>query len=110
VCKCTVVSHVSSCIAQTTLSSWTKSGSMSPLTTKVALDSKTRRGRMTGSEDMAVGADVVGTVLSIMTSMMAPKTLGKSRGGESSNGNINNTGGGREDRTIISDLYHERLI
>jgi hypothetical protein len=88
VCKCTVVSHVSSCIAQTTLSSWTKSGSMFPSTTKVTLDSKARCGRMTGSGNVTVGADIVGTVLLIVTSMTAPKTLGKGGSGESMDGNM----------------------
>jgi hypothetical protein len=50
---------------------------------------------MTGSGDMAVGANVVGTVLSIMTSTTALKTLGESRGRESLNGNMNKMGGGR---------------
>jgi hypothetical protein len=50
---------------------------------------------MTGSGDMAVGANIVGTVLFIITSTTAPKTLGKSRGRELSNGNMNKAGGGR---------------
>jgi hypothetical protein len=48
---------------------------------------------MTGSGDVAVGTDVVGTVLSIMTSTTAPKTFGESGGREPSNGNMNQTGG-----------------
>jgi hypothetical protein len=44
---------------------------------------------------VAVGTDVVGTVLSIMTSMMALKTFSESGGREPSNGDMNQTGGSR---------------
>jgi hypothetical protein len=50
---------------------------------------------MTGSGDVAVGADIVGTVLSIMTSTTAPKTFSESGGRELPNRNMNQTGGGR---------------
>jgi hypothetical protein len=110
VCKCTVVSHVSSCIAQTTLSSWTKSGSMFPLTAKVALDSKASHGRMAGGRKVAVGADIVGAVLSIVTSMTAPKTFGEGGSRESADGNVHKASGSRQYGLVIPDPYHEGLI
>jgi hypothetical protein len=47
---------------------------------------------MTGGGNVAVGADIVGAVLSIVTSTTAPKTLGESRSGEASDWDVNKTG------------------
>jgi hypothetical protein len=44
---------------------------------------------------MAVGADVVGTILSIVTSTTAPKALGEGRSRKASNWNVNKASGGR---------------
>jgi hypothetical protein len=46
---------------------------------------------MTGSGNVAVGADVVGTVLSIVTSTTTLKALGEGRGGEASDWNMYKT-------------------
>ena len=43
---------------------------------------------MTGGGNMAVGADIVGAVLSIVTSTTAPKTLGEGGSGEASDWNM----------------------
>jgi hypothetical protein len=93
-CKSTVVSNMSSCMAQTTLSGGAKAGPMSPSTTKVALDSKASSGRVTWGGDLAMWADVVGAIFSIMTSKMTPKALGECSGGASTDGNLNKTRGG----------------
>jgi hypothetical protein len=47
---------------------------------------------MTGGGNMAVGADVVGAILSIVTSTTTPKALGEGRGGEASDWNMDKTG------------------
>ena len=63
---------------------------MSPLTTKVALDRETSCLRMTGGGNMAMGANIIGTVLSIMTCTMTSKTLGEGRCGAAMNGDSDN--------------------
>jgi hypothetical protein len=94
VCKCTIVSNMSSCIAQTTLSGRTKAGPMSPSTAKFALDSETSGDRVTWSGDMTMWADVVGAILSIVTSMMTPKALRECSGRASTNRYLDKTSGG----------------
>jgi hypothetical protein len=93
VCKYTVVSNMSSCMAQTTLSGGAKAGPMSPSTAKVALDSKTSGGRVTWSGDLAMWADVVGAIFSIMNSMMTLKALSECSGRASTNRNLDKTSG-----------------
>ena len=75
----TVVSDMTSSIAYVTDSGRTEPITMSPATAKVALDRQTSGLRMTGSGEMAMGADVVGAIFSIMTSTKALKTLCKER-------------------------------
>jgi hypothetical protein len=56
---------------------------------------------------MAVGADIVGTVLSIVTSTTAPKTLGEGRSGEASDWDMYKTSWSGQNGTVVSYPYHE---
>jgi hypothetical protein len=75
VCECTIISNMSSCIANIILSGQVEMGIMSPSTTKVALDSETSCGRVTQGGDIAVRANVVRAVLSIVISTMTSKAF-----------------------------------
>jgi hypothetical protein len=65
---------------------------------------------MTGGGNMAVGADIVGAVLSIVTSTTAPKTLGEGGSGKASDWNMYKTSWSRQNGTVVSYPYHERLV
>jgi hypothetical protein len=65
---------------------------------------------MTGGGNVAVGADIVRAVLSIVTSTTAPKTLGEGRSGEASDWNMYKTSWSRQNGTVVSYPYHERLV
>ena len=54
---------------------------------------------------MAVRADVEGAVLAIVTCARAPKAFSESGSGAMRNGNIEEARWGRNDRTIVSELY-----
>ena len=59
---------------------------------------------------MAVGTDVEGTVFTIVTCTMAPKTFSKHGGGAASDWDVKKVSWGGEDRTIVTELYHKRAI
>ena len=59
---------------------------------------------------MAVRADVEGAVLAIVTCARAPKAFGKSRSGATRNGDVEEACWGRNDRTIVSELYDKRPV
>jgi hypothetical protein len=65
---------------------------------------------MSWCRDMAVGADVVGAVLSIVTLMMTLKTFGESSSRALMNRYLNETSGGGQQSTVVSEPYHERLV
>jgi hypothetical protein len=65
---------------------------------------------MTGGGNMAVGADIVGAVLSIVTSTTAPKTLGEGGSGEASDWNMYKTSWRGQNGTVVSYPYHELLV
>lgn len=71
----TVVSNVTSSITYVIDSGRTEPITMFPATAKVASDRQTSSLRMTRSREMAAGADIVGEIFSIMTSIKTPKTL-----------------------------------
>ena len=75
---------------------------MSPSAAKVALGRKT--------SGVAMGTDVEGTVFTIVTCTMTPKTLGQSGSGATSDRDIKEASRSREDRTIVTKLYHERTV
>ena len=50
--------------------------------------------RVSGSGEVAMGTNVEGAVLAIVTCARAPKALGE----------------GRDDRTIVSELHDERMV
>ena len=59
---------------------------------------------------MTVGTDVEGAVLTIVTCARAPKALSERRGGATRDGDIKEVRGGRNNRTIVSELYDKRAI
>ena len=60
--------------------------------------------------DNPVGTDVEGAVLMIVTCARAPKALSEHRGGAMRDGDIKEARGGRNNRTIVSELYDKRAI
>ena len=66
--------------------------------------------RVTGGGEMAVRADVEGAVLAIVTCARAPKAFGKSGSGATRNGDVEEARWGRNDRTIVSELYDKRPV
>ena len=59
---------------------------------------------------MAVGTDVEGAVLTIVTCARAPKAFSESRSGAMSDGDIEEASRGRNDRTIVSELHNKGLV
>ena len=59
---------------------------------------------------MAVGADVEGAVLTIVTCARAPKALSERGGGAMGDGYIKEAHWGGKNRTIVSQLYDKRAI
>ena len=57
-----------------------------------------------------MGADVEGTIFAIVTCTMAPKTFSYSRSGATSNWDVKEASWGREDRTIVTELYYKRPV
>ena len=55
-------------------------------------------------------ADVEGAILAIVTCTMAPKAFGQRGSGAASDWDIEKASWGREDWTIITELYYERTI
>ena len=51
---------------------------------------------------MAMGTDVERAVLTIVTCARAPKALGEGGSGATSDGNIEEASGGRDDGTIVA--------
>ena len=70
-----IVSDVASSVTYVTHSSGTESSTMSPAATKVALGRQTRSLRVSGGGDVAVWADVEGTIFAIVTCTKAPKAF-----------------------------------
>ena len=59
---------------------------------------------------MAVGADVEGAVLAIVTCARALKALSERGSGATRDGDIEEAGWGGDERTIVSQLYDERAV
>ena len=59
---------------------------------------------------MAVGADVEGAVLTIVTCARAPKTVGERGSGVTRDGYVKEACWGGNNRTIVSQLYNKRAI
>ena len=59
---------------------------------------------------MTMGAGVEGAVLAIVTCTRAPKALGERGSGAMRDGDVEEAGWGRDDRTIVSQLYDERAV
>ena len=66
---------------------------MSPSAAKVALGRKTSGLRVSWGSSVAVGADVEGTVFTIVTCTMAPKTFGESRSGATGDWDVKEASG-----------------
>ena len=105
-----IVSNVASSVTYVTDSCGAKSGAMSPSAAKVALGRKTSGLRVSWGSSVAMGADVEGAVFAIVTCTMAPKAFGEGGSGATGDWDIKEVSGGREDRTIIAELYHERAV
>ena len=58
--------------------------------------------RVSGSGEVAMGTDVERAVLTIVTCARAPKALGEGGSGATSDGNIEEASGGRDDGTIVA--------
>ena len=83
---------------------------MSPSAAKVALGRKTSGLRVSRGSGMAMGADVEGAVLTIVTCTMAPKAFGQSRSGTTSDRDVKEASRSGKDRTIVTELYHKRTV
>ena len=59
---------------------------------------------------MAVGTDVEGAVLAIVTCASAPKALGKGRSGATRDGNVEEAGRSRDDGTIVTKSHDKRVV
>ena len=100
--KRTIISDVASSIAYVTHSSGTESIAMSPSATKVALGGQTSSLRVSGSGEVAMGAGVEGTVLTIVTCARAPKALGERRSRVTRDRDVEEAHWGRNDWTIVT--------
>ena len=108
--KRTIVNNVASSIAYIIHSSGTESIAMSPLATKVTLGGQTSSLRVSRSREVAMRADVEGTVLTIVTCARAPKAFSEREGGAARDGDVKKVSRGRNDWTIVSELYDERSV
>ena len=59
---------------------------------------------------MAMGADIEGAVLTIVTCASALKALSEGGSGAMSDGDIEEASRGRNDRTIVSELHNKGLV
>ena len=59
---------------------------------------------------MAVGTDVEGAVLTIVTCARAPKALGERGSGATRDGDIKEARWDRNNRMIVSQLYDKRAV
>ena len=75
--KRTVLRNMPMLITNSTDPGRTVSGSMSPLITKVTLESETRSQGVTRGGEMTVGTGVVRAILTVVTSTVTPKALSK---------------------------------
>ena len=66
--------------------------------------------RVSGSREMAMGADIEGVVLVIVTCASALKALSEGRSRAKSDGDIEEASRGRNDRTIVSELHNEGSV
>ena len=57
-----------------------------------------------------MGTDVEGTVFAIVACTRALKAFSESGTGATSNGDVEEMSGGRDDRAIVANLYDKRLI
>ena len=80
---------------------------MSPLTAKVTLDRQTSGLRVSWCRKVAVRTDIVGAILSIVTSTKAPKAPSKKGSGVMSNRNIKESGGGGYDWLIVTYVHNK---
>ena len=108
--KRTIVNDVASSITYITNSSGTESIAMSPLAAWVALGGQTSSLRVSRGGELAVGADVERTVLTIVTCARAPKALSKGGSGATRDGDIKEVHWGRDNRMIVSQLYDNRAV
>ena len=74
------------------------------------MDGQTSSLRVSGGGDVAVGTDVEGAVLTIVTCARAPKALSEHGGGATRDGYIKEARWGRNNRTIVSQLYDKRAV
>ena len=88
----TVVCHVSMLITNCAHSDGTESSGMSPLTTKVALDSEASGNRVPRSQSMTVGTDIKWAILSIVAEIMTLKAFSEGGCGLTMDGDMNNSG------------------
>ena len=91
----TVVHHMSILITNCAYLNRTESSGMSPLTAKVALDSKASGNGVSGSRLMTMGTDIEWAILSIVTETMTLKAFCKGGCGSMTDGDMNDLGGGR---------------
>ena len=66
--------------------------------------------RVSRSGEVAMGTDVEGAVLTIVTCARAPKALGKSRSRATRDGDIEEASWGGNDRMIVSKLHDKRTV
>ena len=108
--KWTIVNDVASSIAYVTNSSGTESIAMSPSATKVALGGQTSSLRVSGSGEVAVGTDVEGAVLMIVTCARAPKAFSERGSRATGDRDIKEVCWGRNNWVIVSELHDKRAI
>ena len=66
--------------------------------------------RVSGSGEVAMGADIEGAILMIVTCARAPKTLSEGGSGATSDGNIEETSRSGNDRTIVAKLHDKGTV
>ena len=66
--------------------------------------------RVSRSGEVAMGTDIEGTVLTIVTYARALKALGESRSGATRDRDIEEASRGGDDRTIVSELNNKRTV
>ena len=65
---------------------------------------------MSRGREVTVGTDILGTVFSIVACTRAPKAFGEEGSGMTSNGNIEEASGGRDDWAIVTNSYNKGLV
>ena len=66
--------------------------------------------RVSRGDEVAMGTDIEGAVLTIVTCARALKALSESRGRVTRDGNIKEVSRSGNDGTIVTELHNERMV